>query len=319
MILAMPQSAIAQAIDNEPFAGPKIEQFPWKLVKISKVDYVSMVQVEQFYRFDKIQRDGKSVLLSTNDAEARFEVGSHRCSINKVQFILSHPIQSRINDPSAYLSALDLKDLLDPVLRPKHIQGAKNFNTVIIDPGHGGKDKGATGLESQYTLILAKLLKAELEKKGFRTVLTRQGNVSIPLGDRVRIANAHDNAIMISLHFNASPKPQVNGMETYTMSARVPRPANRSSVALAAAVHSRVLLDLNQPIPDGDFNTTDRGIRRARFNILSECKHPTIYLEAGYLTNKAEAAKIKNPAYQQRLASAIARGIEAYQVTLQKK
>jgi len=149
-------------------------------------------------------------------------------------------------------------------------------------------------------------------------ILTRDDNVTIPLADRVKMANAHDHAIMLSLHYNSGPK-QVHGFETYIMSARVPRLNNRASIALAIRVHSRCIRDLNNLQFGNDFKSDNRGIKRARFNILSNCRHPTIYIEAGFLTNKKESAKIRTAAYRKTLASAITAGVQSYQILLKKQ
>jgi N-acetylmuramoyl-L-alanine amidase len=78
------------------------------------------------------------------------------------------------------------------------------------------------------------------------------------------------------------------------------------------------MLDLNDPQRGQDWKITDRGIRRARFNILSGCRHPTIYIEAGFLTNKEEATRIQTLEYRKTLAEAISRSIQAYRAALKK-
>jgi N-acetylmuramoyl-L-alanine amidase len=94
------------------------------------------------------------------------------------------------------------------------------FRTVVLDPGHGGHDPGATRYgvspEKVWTLDLAFRLKSRLEPGGFSVILTRQSDVFIPLEDRVLISNAQPNVIFVSLHFNSTPKRDIQGVETYT-------------------------------------------------------------------------------------------------------
>ena len=93
------------------------------------------------------------------------------------------------------------------------------FNTVVLDPGHGGWDKG--GLrnvkipEKKMTLLTAIAVRDLLQDAGLKVVMTRETDVYIPLSDRVEIANSHDNAIFVSIHYNADYGSSGNGIETY--------------------------------------------------------------------------------------------------------
>jgi hypothetical protein len=109
-------------------------------------------------------------------------VGSDDIFINNVKFCLSFPVQER--NGQAMVSRVDLVKLLHPIIRPSHIQNAVGFNTVVIDPGHGGEDSGAVGsygAEKNYTLDTAFRLKRKLEAAGYRTRCLHQP--SCPRGD----------------------------------------------------------------------------------------------------------------------------------------
>jgi N-acetylmuramoyl-L-alanine amidase len=246
------------------------------------------------------------------------DLDSQKMHMNRVLFYTSLPIKSRENDPQIYVSQMDLVTLIDPILRPGSIKNAAPFRTVILDPGHGGKDKGAAGMEAAETLKLALAIKEELQNLGHIVVMTREENVFVPLEERVEIAKANPKAIMISLHFNSGPK-DAQGIETYIMSAREPNAQNRASIALATAVHSRTMIYINGARGGKNFGMTDRGIRRAKFNILKHSPCPTILMEAGYLTNKEDAEKIKNPDFQKTLAAAVVRGVLVYKKSIQKR
>ncbi len=289
---------------------------PRSPVTINHKEYIPLTSVRQFYQFDQETINGNQVRLQNQTATVDLTIGAQAARINGVRFFLSDPVATRHQTP--HLSKLDLTRLIDPVLRPHQIKKAKSFDTVILDPGHGGADRGSAGLEAKHTLALAQLTRKTLGKKGYKVMMTRSGNERLPLSSRVAIINRLDNAIVISLHFNSGRK-EVSGFETYVISARQPHPAGQASVALAAAVHTRSLMDLNHAQSGHHFKIKDRGIRHARFRLLRDSKHPAILIEAGFLTHKEEATLITTEAYQQTLAAAIAQGIADYNTAISKK
>jgi len=119
------------------------------------------------------------------------------------------------------ISETDLEKLVDPVLRPSYIPNGGAFRTVVIDPGHGGRDPGAVnkyGTEADYNLKVALRVSAYLKKIGFQVVMTRTGDTSLSLSDRVKVANRYSDAIFISIHFNAGGAGKAHGIETFTLS-----------------------------------------------------------------------------------------------------
>ncbi len=254
-----------------------------------------------------------------------FRPGSQRCRMNGVLFILSHPVVS--SGGRYLLSRTDLVKLVDPVMRPTYIQNARLFKTVVVDAGHGGKDSGSRGFysnEKVYALKVARMVRDMLQKHGYKVVMTRDSDVFISLGNRVRIANKYPNAVFVSIHFN-SGNSRAHGIETFTISpvgvphmGRGVRPRDfhkvpgnimdSASIALATAVHSNTLLALNK----NKFNMLDRGIKRARFNVLTGIKIPAVLVECGFLSNRAEAAKVHTKTYQKTLAVAIVNAVNVY-------
>ena len=201
--------------------------------------------------------------------------------------------------------------------------GFEEFKTVIIDPGHGGKDAGAVnplGSESGYTLKLAQMLKDDLTKHGFKVVMTRESDEFLSLKQRTEIANQHEDAIFISLHFNSSSSADRSGIETFVLAPPVPSPSDLlddssnpstaqvsqgdlANLNLAAAVHWEVLSSLKQK---AKMPISDRGIRRARYNVLSDIKHPAVLIEGGFLSHPTERDLIHTALYQETMAQAIA-------------
>jgi len=310
------------------------QAFKWESVKHNGIDYVTLRSVKRFYQFKRI-RFGRSIVLENAKVKMSFQSGSQQCKMNGVLFILSHPIV--LKNGKYLLARTDLVTLIDPVLRPAHIRNAKRVRTVVIDAGHGGHDSGSRGHyrdEKYYTLKVARLVKTMLLKKGYRVVMTRDSDVFISLSSRVRIANKHPGALFLSIHFN-SGNARAHGIETFTMAPlgvphlerRVrdsdfkPEPGNimgSASIAFATAAHSRMFLYLNNKKYGNDFQMLDRGIKRARFNVLQGIKIPGILVEGGFLSNKAEARRIHSAAYQKMLASALVRAVEVYSMSVSK-
>jgi N-acetylmuramoyl-L-alanine amidase len=295
----------------------------WEIAKIEGRDYVSVESIKRFYNFAKLGRSGNSLVLENAKVEMQLKIGGNECLMNGVKFVFTNPVTA-VGD-KAYVSRMDLSKLIDPVLRPNFIPNADDFRTVILDPGHGGKDPGATnslGNEAFYTLKVAGRTKSLLEAKGFRVVLTRRSDQFISLQERVNIANAiRDNAVFVSIHFNSGGR-EARGIETFTLSppgvshygrgiiaadsqTRAGNEHDSANIALATAVHGSLLRRLQK-------NTFDRGIKRARFSVLSGVRHPAILMEGGFMTNSYEARLIQNDAYQNALANSIVDAIIKY-------
>ena len=299
-----------------PSEDPSSPHFQWEPVKINGAQYITLQQLSQFYHLTEKARNDKEITLENKKIQVKFTIGSQEAFINNIKILLSEPIRKK--DNTLYLALLDLTSLIDPVFRPASIKNTKNVTTVILDPGHGGEDQGAANLEAQYTLAIITKAKRLLTKKGFRVVLTRSDDTTISLENRIATANQETNAILISLHFNSGDQ-SIHGMETYIISAREPHATGAASTALAIAIHSRCLLYLNNKQLGQTFGIEDRGVRHAKFRVLKDSPHPAILIEAGFLTNKEESAKIKTETYQDTLAKGIVRGIQVYRASINVK
>jgi N-acetylmuramoyl-L-alanine amidase len=192
--------------------------------------------------------------------------------------------------------------------------------TVVIDAGHGGRDAGAhrNGLaEKDLALDLAVRLRENLQRIGFPVVMTRTDDRYVALSERADVANALDDALFVSLHFNTSPGIGPAGIETYYAQEKV-RPSPLSRIGffpytdrrpdpegedLAALVHTALHLQTGSP---------DRGIRARQFYVLRHTRCPAILVEAGFINNTFEASLLATPAYRQRIADAVAVGVAAY-------
>ena len=176
---------------------------------------------------------------------------------------------------------------------------ARKVSRVIIDPGHGGKDKGAhrgSVYEKDLALKVAFLVEKMLKEKCMPVTMTRRNDQFISLRGRADIANRYNNAIFISIHFNAHTGTSLNGVETYYHS--------DLGQKLAAHVHLRMLSQL-QPRNGNTRQRKDLGVLKA-----TRC--PAILVECGYISNPAERKKCITSDYHKKCAQAIVDGIWAY-------
>lgn len=169
------------------------------------------------------------------------------------------------------------------------------FKTVIIDPGHGGRDLGAADsyvYEKHINLDVSRRLERALQEAGFKTVMTRTRDEFIALSERSSHANRYRNAVFVSIHFNSAYRTSALGIETFYRSSE--------SEKFARLVQSELIKNVG---------ATDRGIKTGNFAVLRNTKHPSILVEGGFISNKDERAAMLDPQYRQVVADSIARGI----------
>jgi N-acetylmuramoyl-L-alanine amidase len=214
---------------------------------------------------------------------------------------------------------------------------------IVLDPGHGGKDPGASAFgikEKDIVLQVAKKLAAKLKKDlGYEVILTRNDDTFISLEQRTAIANANGADLFISLHLNAHPSAKIFGFETYYLSLSSDSEAIRVA-ALENATSTHQLSDLQniladimknskidessrlaQQVQDALFSgLTDRkylqvknlGVKKAPFYVLIGAEMPAILIEMAFLSNKADATQMKKEGYQDALAAEIVHGLQCY-------
>ncbi len=175
---------------------------------------------------------------------------------------------------------------------------AASFSTVVIDPGHGGADKGGhfgRVYEKHLALDTSYRLESTLRKMGYRTVMTRRSDVFISLPERCRMANQYRNAIFVSVHYNSTWKKHVSGIETFYY--------GPSSRKLAAYVQSGMIRHTR---------TVDRGVKFGRFYVIRHTKIPAILVEGGFVSNANERNRMKSAYFREAVARGIAEGIQRY-------
>jgi N-acetylmuramoyl-L-alanine amidase len=222
----------------------------------------------------------------------------------------------------------------------------EKFDTIVLDPGHGGKDTGAKGkflkiYEKDVVLSVAKLLKEKIETRmGITVILTRSDDYFVPIKDRTAIANNHKADLLISIHTNAAFREGANGFEAFILS-------NKSSDKAAQTVavsenkaieledtpeyfkdelnsllwslaqnqfldESCQLCDIIQKEYSNSLNITNRGIKQAPFYVLYGAIMPAVLVEIGFVTNKTEEEKLSTTGYQDKISEILYKSILIY-------
>ena len=272
-----------------------------------------------------LERD-KTVELTGRGSRLTFNVESRsdarRAQINGVQVWLAFPILYQ--NGRAYISQTDLSETLGPVLSPPTNPRGINIKTICLDAGHGGNDPGyqvGSNDEKKYTLLFAQEVRAQLKAAGFNVVMTRTTDVKIQLEDRTAIARRNSADLFVSLHFNAIElgRNEVKGTEIFCLT-----PAGATSTNARGEGDTQwvtgnrndeknmLLAYQMQKSYEKELGIEDRGVKRARFQVLREATMPAILIEGGFMSHPAEGKKIFDPAYRKQMAKAVVDGIQAY-------
>lgn len=229
--------------------------------------------------------------------------------------------------------------------------------TVVIDPGHGGKDPGAiaSGVkEKDVTLEIALLLRAKIKEMHpeVNVIMTRDKDVAVDLIERTRIANRNEADLFISIHCNAMPagNGHIFGSETYVLGLH----RAEENLAVARRENAAILLEDNYKVNYGNFDPNSneayilmnlyqgayleksidfarrveeehlrhagrksKGVKQAGFLVLRENAMPSVLVEAGYLTNAKEAEFLSSRNGQEKMAESLARAFHRYKETIE--
>ncbi|HTY13691.1 MAG TPA: N-acetylmuramoyl-L-alanine amidase [Candidatus Omnitrophota bacterium] len=170
---------------------------------------------------------------------------------------------------------------------------------IVVDPGHGGTDPGATGLggvqEKTVTLKTSFFLRDQLRELGARVYMTRTTDVKNTLQEIADFTNRMDADAYIGVHFNAIDNPKISGTETHYYTAQ--------SLGLAEAVHRRLLRGIRRD---------DRGVMQTMLFTIHHARMPAIIVEPVYMTHFQDGLLIKSKSFQTEVARDIALGIEDF-------
>ena len=210
--------------------------------------------------------------------------------------------------------------------------------TIVIDPGHGGKDPGGLGSnhlhEKDIVLSISQELRAVLTAKGYTVLMTRETDRFIPLKKRTEFATHHKADLFLSIHANAAESSKANGIETYYLDV-TSTDKDAEKIAARENINSGYSIQELETLLDGliresksedskrlakhvqgtlvqNTGAVDRGVKHARFVVLIGTKVPAILIETGFVSNSVEGQKLTTTAYQSKIATAIAQGIDNF-------
>ena len=262
------------------------------------------------------------------------------------------------NQSSSYLMLLLIGFFLFYTLSTEKIQAQDDVFTVIIDPGHGGKDSGTTGtarykdknekdIVLAISLIIEKLMKTEMPDT--KVILTRNKDVFIPLSKRGEIANKAKADLFVSIHANAASY-KANGTETYVLGVH----RNETNLKVAQRENDVIMLEedyeskysydpkspasvIGLTIMQEDYlkmskriahlmetsfsdigERRSRGVKQAGFVVLHQTFMPSVLIEVGFLSNNKEEDFLRSSKGQTKIAKSIIAGIKKYKAELDK-
>ena len=222
-------------------------------------------------------------------------------------------------------------ELLPMELRPVRV--------VVVDAGHGGRDPGAIGVgglrEKDVTLALAKTLRKSLRASGFAVVLTRDRDRTLSLEERTAIAEGAGGDVFVSVHANASPRAELAGVELFTLQENAERQTLRlaarengvapadvdplqrllarlrlseagvRSALLAKQVHREIASGMGERWP----SAREPALKQGPFYVLYLSDMPALLVEAGFVTHRDDARRLRDPEYLRAMAEEIAKGV----------
>ena len=305
--------------------------------------------------------DSVALAHSTMGGIIREAVGHQLAQAAELRFKLT----AKVSPPEVYQVAQGAElhiAIRNPVRRPsgdrtKQMREQWHLDTIVLDPGHGGKDGGTVGRgglkEKTVTLDVALRLGRLIKRNSnMRVVYTRDEDVFVPLFQRTKIANENDGKLFISIHVNSAESRSAHGFETWFLA-----PANTpEAIAIAQRENSAILLEesnhryqefsdealilstmahstwmresedlgaiIQSQLPKR-LEATNRGIKQTGFIVLIGASMPKILVEIGFISNRMEEKKLGQNAYRQRIAEGLLGAImtfkKKYEVALLKE
>ena len=300
----------------------------WNPETINGVQYIPMSEVRTHYKLTRERTEGRQKVYEVPEKiQIRMQAHSQDMYMNNMKFILSYPVADH---PSKGLmvSNMDLHKIIDPVLRPTYIANRRGFNTVVIDPGHGGTDPGSEGSglwEYEMTWQVANELVNLLEQDGrYAPVLTiteeESQNSDMPRvepAERAQRANDAGAVLLFSIHGNSDPSGTASGFECYAIPPG--QQYHDESVALARLTAQKIT-QTGQPLRGQDgvryiyFDTYDNRMvyessdetprNEPTFRLLADADCPAVLVEQCFLTNPQDAARLATPSGAKQAAKA---------------
>jgi N-acetylmuramoyl-L-alanine amidase len=285
--------------------------------------YVPLANIATYYGMTSSEPAKKRVRLQNKWNKIEFQPDSRNIWINGTLVLLSEPTR-KVGWQWA-IDTTDFNKTIEPAVRPQELLKNTGTGTVLLDPGHGGNDKGTSSprnvQEKLVVLDVAKRVKTKLEARGIRVELTRTRDTALDLSARCRKAAALKADLFVSIHANSAANRSVRGSETFVLALPNRYSSNSygsgappsgtysgnrydiANMALGFRIHQNLVKATGQE---------DRGVKRARFEVLRDAPCPAVLVETAFLSNAKDEAMAIDPAGRDRIASGIANGIAAY-------
>ncbi len=280
------------------------------------------------------------ITLKKQDVQAKAIVGSDIVIVDNNKVNLSTPV--RMNRGIIYIPSDFKMKVIAPLL--KKISSMRGVSVVMIDGGHGGHDPGGIGVlgtkEKDIVLDIARRLKVALEERGIEVKLTRSDDSFLTLERRADLANMHDVDIFVSIHANISKSRKPKGLEVFCLR---PLDSKEKKEALdpskyqdmfkkykmkqSDAVLKKTLINMLSDYKNyesdrlasclareisSNADIGNRGSKQAGFYVLKYTLVPSVLIEVGFLSNRAEEKNLKQGAHRQKIADGIAQSLVSY-------
>ncbi len=286
--------------------------------------YVTLPNLASYYGMTVTQPTKTRIRLQNKYNKIEFETESRSVWVNGTLVALSEPV-SKVGWSWA-IDVIDFNKTIEPVARPTEFLKTAGTRTVVLDPGHGGDDKGASSprnvQEKKVVLDVANRVRNRLEARGINVELTRENDRNLDLDARCRKAAALKADLFVSIHANSAGKNRnVRGAETFVLAlpgryssnsyggGKLPTDTNTgnrydvANMVLGYRIQQNIIRATGQE---------DRGIKRARFEVLRDAPCPAALVEMAFMSNPKDEAIVIDPAGRDRIARGIADGIAAY-------
>ena len=316
-------------------------------VKINREDYLAASLMCEVYGIDwQWDTISHQLILEKDDHTVILRGGSRIILLDGEPLFVENP--PLFYKGGFFIPFSLVEDKLDGIFYCQYLLPYRKpiyqIDTIVIDPGHGGKDPGAIGknglYEKEVVLDISKRLKRNLEEHGIRVILTRDSDKFVSLWKRADIANKNKADFFISIHANASRYRQPSGFEVYYLSeacddnARAVQAAENASLDLETGftvkpsnhlkatlwdiintenrVESIELATVLCESMEEVLGSRNRGVKSALFYVLKGVRAPAVLVEVAFISNKQEESKLRSASYRQRIADALATGILRY-------
>lgn len=264
--------------------------------------------------------NGSALTIEKQSATMVFAPDSRKMTFDGALIWLNAPVT--MERDLWMVARADAEGIIYPLLETTSAPQRAREATIVLDPGHGGADTGAVGrrkvAEKTIVLDIARRTRQRLDAANTRARLTREHDFTLDLAERTALAREWRADVFVSIHLNSAGNGEAAGAETYALTApgfqsTSGQKCDKNSyhgnnhdganTLLAYFVHKEILARTKND---------DRGVRRARFDVLRDAPCSAILVECGFLSNKIEEKKLLDDNYRDRIAEGIAKGITTY-------